>query len=208
MSNPEKINTILTRSQSQIKVKGSLFIGQVIPVSSSNDAEDMLSEIRKTYYDAIHNCYSYKIIDEKDFRYSDDGEPNGTAGIRIYNAVNHFNLSNVLIVSTRYYGGTKLGVGPLGKAYYNSAYQAITSSNIIKQYNYAKITIEFDFNMTSHVHHFINQFEVKNIENLYEEKPKIKCFIKQNFVTKFSTELELISKGSIQIDVLDKNFYM
>ncbi len=208
MSYPEKINTIFTRSQSQFKVKGSLFIGQVIPVSSSNDAEDLLSETRKTYYDATHNCYSYRIIDEKDFRYSDDGEPNGTAGIRIYNAINHFNLSNVLIVSTRYYGGTKLGVGPLGKAYYNSAYQAIKSSNIITQYNYTKLIIEFDFDMTSKVHHSINQFEVKNIENLYEEKPKIISFIKQNFVTKFSTELELISKGSIKIDVLDENFYM
>ena len=179
-SHPDKIDTINNHARSEFKEKGSLFVAQIFPIQNSEEAENLLSKIRKKYYDATHNCYAYKLIDNDDVKYSDDGEPNSTAGIRILNAINHFNLSNVLVISTRYFGGTKLGVGPLGRAYYNSAVSAIEESTITSKENYSEIMIEFDYDMTSHVHHFLNHFHAKDIQNIFDENPKIKCLLKPN----------------------------
>lgn len=205
---PDRINTIKSNSQSDFKEKGSLFIGQIFPIKNFEEAEHILSEIRKKYYDASHNCYVYKLIDKEDIKYSDDGEPNGTAGIRIHNAINHFQLSNVLIISTRYFGGTKLGVGPLGKAYYNSAVSAIENATIITKENYSEIMIEFEYDMTSHVHHFINYFHAKNIQNIFDEKPKIKCLVKPDNFHQIVDELTSVSKGRVKTSILNEIIYL
>ena len=148
------------------------------------------------------------LINKEDAKYSDDGEPNGTAGIRILNAIHHFQLSNILIISTRYFGGTKLGVGPLGKAYYNSAVSAIENSTVVSKENYSEIMIEFEYDMTSHVHHFINYFHGKNIQNIFDEKPKIKCLVKPDNLQKIIDKLKGVSKGRVKTIILNENIYL
>ena len=204
----KEIETIINNSEYQFKEKGSLFVGRVFPTQSVDAAESTLADIRKKYYDATHNCYAYKFIDEESFKYSDDGEPSGTAGIRILNAIKHFNLSNVLVISTRYYGGTKLGVGPLGKAYYNSAIGAIENSQIITKVNYSRIVIDFGYDLISDVHHFINTYKVQNIKNLFNENPQIECLIKPEFVNKLEDALIAVSNGKIELKILEENIYL
>ncbi len=204
----KQIYTVKTISNYEFKEKGSLFIGQVFPISSTQEAESILSETRKKYYDATHNCFAYKFIDEESFKYSDDGEPNGTAGIRIFNAIKHFNLSNILVVSTRYYGGTKLGVGPLGKAYYNSAFGAIENSQVITKINYSKILITFGYDFISDVHHFINHCNVQNINNLFNEQPQIECMIKPEYIENLEKDLLGVSSGKIDLKILEENIYL
>jgi putative IMPACT (imprinted ancient) family translation regulator len=148
------------------------------------------------------------LIDEESFKYSDDGEPNGTAGIRILNAIKHFNLSNVLAISTRYYGGSKLGVGPLGKAYYNSALGAIETAKIITQVNYSKILITFGYDFISDVHHFINNYKAQNINNLFNENPQIECMIKPEFIENLRNDLTAVSSGQILIKTLGENIFI
>lgn len=208
MNYPDKINTITSHAQSEFKEKGSQFIGQIFSIQSFEEAENILSEIRKKYYGATHNCYAYKLIDKEDAKYSDDGEPNGTAGIRILNAIHHFLLSNVLIISTRYFGGTKLGVGPLGKAYYNSAVSAIENATIISKENYSEIIVEFEYDMTSHVHHFLNHFHAKNIQSIIDVKPKIKCLVKPDNFKQIVDELKGVSKGRVKTRILNENIYL
>jgi len=203
----KEIETIVTKSEFQFKEKGSLFVGRVFPIQNVEEAESILSAIRKKHYDATHNCYAYKLIDDESFKYSDDGEPSGTAGIRIFNAIKHFNLSNVLIISTRYYGGTKLGVGPLGKAYYNSAFGAIENATIVTKVNYSKVIIDFGYEFISDVHHFINTYKAQNIINLFNENPQIECLIKPEFVDKLTEDLTAVSSGKIEGKVLEKNIY-
>ena len=203
----KEIETIVTKSEFQFKEKGSLFVGRVFPIQNVEEAESILSAIRKKHYDATHNCYAYKLIDDESFKYSDDGEPSGTAGIRIFNAIKHFNLSNVLIISTRYYGGTKLGVGPLGKAYYNSAFGAIENATIVTKVNYSKVIIDFGYEFISDVHHFINTYKAQNIINLFNENPQIECLIKPEFVDKLTEDLTAVSSGEIEGKVLEKNIY-
>jgi len=208
MNYPDLINTIEKKAQSEFKEKGSLFVGQTFPIQNSEEAENILSEIKKKYYDASNNCYAYKIIDKEDIKYSDDGEPSGTAGIRILNAINHYQLSNILVISTRYFGGTKLGVGPLGKVYYNSAVSAIENAAIISKEKYSEIIIEFEYDMTSHVHHFLNHFHTKNIQNIFDEKPKIKCLIKPDNYQQLFDELTGVSKGRIKTTIFNENLYL
>ena len=204
----KKIETITKTLEYQFKEKGSLFVGRVFPIQSVDEAETILAEIRKKHYDATHNCYAYKFIDEESFKYSDDGEPSGTAGIRIFNAIKHFNLSNVLIISTRYYGGTKLGVGPLGKAYYNSAFGAIDNATIITKVNYSKIIIDFGYDFISDVHHFINTYKVQSINNLFNDNPQIECLIKPEFVDNLIDDLTAVSSGKIEVKILEENIYL
>jgi len=204
----DKIETIIEKSEYHFKEKGSLFIGYLFPIQNHEEAEAFLAETRKKHYDATHNCYAFKLIDKDSFKYSDDGEPNGTAGIRILNAINHFNLSNVLLISTRYFGGTKLGVGPLGKAYYNSAIGAIENSNIITKDKYSKILIDFGYDYISDVHHFINTFKAQNINNLFNKNPQIECLIKPKFIQKISENLNAVSNGKIELKILEENIYL
>ena len=121
MSESEKIFEIEKNVTNKIKIKGSQFIGYAIKVISVQNAEEELSSIKKEHFDATHHCYAFKLNTGEE-KYSDDGEPNGTAGVRILNAINHYNLTNIIIIVVRYFGGTKLGIGPLGKAYGDSAY--------------------------------------------------------------------------------------
>lgn len=204
----DKIKTIIEKYEYQFKEKGSLFIGYLFPIQNHEEVESILAAVRKKHYDATHNCYAYKFIDEESFKYSDDGEPNGTAGIRILNAIKHFDLSNVLIISTRYFGGTKLGVGPLGKAYYNSAIGAIENADIVVKENYSKVLIDFGYDYISDVHHYINTFKAQNINNLFNKNPQIECLIKPEFLEKLTENLNAVSNGKIEIKIFEENIYL
>jgi len=204
----DKIKTIIAKYEYQFKEKGSLFIGYLFPIQNHEEVESILAAVRKKHYDATHNCYAYKFIDEESFKYSDDGEPNGTAGIRILNAIKHFDLSNVLIISTRYFGGTKLGVGPLGKAYYNSAIGAIENADIVVKENYSKVLIDFGYDYISDVHHYINTFKAQNINNLFNKNPQIECLIKPEFLEKLTENLSAVSNGKIEIKIFEENIYL
>ena len=203
----EKIITVSGKHSHKFKEKGSLFQGQVYPVTSREEAENQLAACRKEFYDATHNCYAYKLLDNT-FKYSDDGEPNGTAGIRIFNAIEHFELTDLLVVVTRYYGGTKLGIGPLGKAYYFSAHSVLEEAGKIEKVNYSKIEIEYGFDQTSNVHHFLSTHNVINIENTFEEKPKINCYIKPDRVEVLKNELTEVSKGAIVIKEIETDVFI
>ncbi|PKL84994.1 MAG: YigZ family protein [Ignavibacteriae bacterium HGW-Ignavibacteriae-1] len=118
--------TVKSAVRNAIKVKSSDFIASVIPVSNIEQANNELSKIRTEFYDASHNCFAYKIGAKGDmYRYSDDGEPSGSAGKPIYFAIGKFNYTDILVIVTRFFGGTKLGVGGLVRAYGDAAESAI-----------------------------------------------------------------------------------
>ncbi len=124
--------TISAKSEGLYKEKGSKFIALAFPVTSEEDVKDILVSLRKEYHDARHHCYSYVIgFKGEHWRANDDGEPSGTAGRPIYGQIQSFNLTNVLIVVIRYFGGTKLGVSGLINAYKTSAADALQQSKIV-----------------------------------------------------------------------------
>ncbi|MFH1119773.1 MAG: YigZ family protein [Bacteroidota bacterium] len=126
--------TITTRSTGLYKEKGSKFIGIALPVSDESEVKFSLDQIRKDYYDARHHCFAYVLgFDKSSFRMNDDGEPSGTAGRPIHGQIQSNDLTNVLIVVVRYFGGIKLGVSGLINAYKSASMDALAQAEIVEK---------------------------------------------------------------------------
>ena len=125
--------TIKENASAEIVEKKSKFIGNIFYIENEQEAEKKIKEIRKKYHDARHNCFAYKIENPKISRFSDDGEPSGTAGNPILSVIEGNNLSNILIIVTRYFGGILLGTGGLVRAYSDCANKVIKTSQIIEK---------------------------------------------------------------------------
>jgi uncharacterized YigZ family protein len=201
---PEQIKTIENFTSFALKEKGSEFISEVYPVLTEDAALAHLHSTRKKYFDATHHCFAYQLHSEIS-KYSDDGEPKGTAGARISNAINHFELTDLILIVTRYFGGTKLGVGPLGKAYYNSAIGVLERAKIVKLELYQQIEIIAGFNYISQVHHLIANHKAKIVNSEFTELAKFECYIKPSLVAELKLELSNISGGQIIVK-LSENF--
>ena len=198
MNLPAKIKTIKNSAEFKLKEKGSLFLCICEPVQTEEETLNFLTKIRKQYYDATHHCYSYKFQNGV-FKYSDDGEPTGTAGIRIYNAQNHFEATNILTVVVRYFGGTKLGVGPLGKAYYDSVTECLGKSLIEEKELFHKIELSYDFALSKTVHHFVSKFKLIIHKNDFDIRPKMICLVRPSSEKDFATELISASQNKVAI---------
>jgi uncharacterized YigZ family protein len=204
---PERIRTIEEYKESSFKEKGSVFIAQVYHVENENLAIEKISSVKKEYFDASHHCFAYKLLDGS-IKYSDAGEPAGTAGIRILNAIEHFVLYNQLVIVIRYFGGTKLGVGPLGKAYYNSALNTLKESNILTRYLHQRLTIVSDFENVSHVHRILTNHNSVIENSDYGDKAIFNCLIKPSTETKIISKLTEASKGKIVCTVEEDLVYI
>lgn len=125
--------TIKESVEAEITEKKSKFICHAYHVESVDEVEDILKKLHKDYHDARHNCFAYRIIKDDISKASDDGEPSGTAGMPILNILNGRNLSNILVVVTRYFGGILLGTGGLVRAYSLATTMALDNANIVNQ---------------------------------------------------------------------------
>ncbi len=128
----DEYRTLQEESRGLYKEKGSRFISIAVPVESAGDVKSQLESLRKQYHDARHHCYAYRLGEPPyEFRYNDDGEPSGTAGKPIFGQIQSFDLTNILIVVVRYFGGVKLGTGGLIQAYRSAAKEAIENGRIV-----------------------------------------------------------------------------
>ncbi len=206
MNYPDYLITINEFAEHTLKAKGSAFTSQVYQCEADEETDEILTTVRKKYYDATHHCYAYKLLNGI-FKYSDDGEPNGTAGIRIYNAIEHFELVNILVIVIRYFGGTKLGIGPLGKAYYTAASNVLSESKKIKKFLYNHIRIESAFEHTSHIHRIISKHKAIIANSEYGDYATFECLIKPAELESVKKQLIDLSKGKIKITLNKSNYY-
>lgn len=182
------------------KEKGSIFTGQVFPINNSSEAKNILSEVKKKYYDATHHCYAYNCANG-DSKFSDDGEPSGTAGIRLMNAISHFGLTNVLVIVIRYFGGTKLGVGPLGKAYYSSAMEALKQSKKVVKSPAQKATLIFSFDHVNAVYKLLAENEIRITGTNYSEKVSLSIIIKTEIIKMVAETLTAVTAGQLEFTI-------
>lgn len=154
------------------KEKGSKFFGYTFPVLSEDDVKTCLEELKKKHHSARHFCYAYQIgVEDVKFRANDDGEPNNSAGLPIYGQIQSFEVTNILVVSVRYFGGTKLGVGGLISAYKTSAKLALEVSEILEKTIDVHFQLNFGYEMMNAVQRIIKE---KNIE-IINQKLEIDC---------------------------------
>ncbi|WP_175402740.1 IMPACT family protein [Mangrovivirga cuniculi] len=163
----DSYKTIASSSEGFYKEKGSKFISHAYPVNSEEEVKQHLDDLRKRYHDARHHCYAYLIgVDGKIFRANDDGEPNHSAGDPILGQIKSFELSGVLVVVIRYFGGTKLGVGGLIHAYKTAAQEALNNAKIIEKTLTERIGIHCEYPMLNDAIRF---FKDRNLEVVNQE---------------------------------------
>ena len=143
------------------KVKGSKFIGYAYPVNSETQIKQYLTQVKKEHHAARHWCYAWQLGSNSDkYRYNDDGEPKKSAGPPIFGQLKAFDVTNILLIVVRYFGGVKLGVGGLISAYKTTARETLIESTIITEVVTTIITITFDYKQLSQVMRIV---KVKNI---------------------------------------------
>lgn len=180
-----------------LKEKGSKFISFAFPLNDLDDLKNNLEKVRLEHPKATHHCYAFRFgINGENYRANDDGEPSGSAGLPIYNQFLAHEITNVLIIVVRYYGGTKLGVSGLVKAYKESAKLALESAEIITKELESDLQITFNFNQQNLIFTLLNKFDGKIIDFVSEAnctiKAKIKTSLKENISEQLS-EMQNIS---------------
>ena len=154
--------TIRSKSEGLYKEKGSKFIAFAYPMSSEEAIKTEIAELRKRYHDARHHCFAWRLgADLERYRVNDDGEPPGSAGKPIYGQIQSRELTDVLVVVIRYFGGTLLGVGGLINAYRSAASDALDQSGIIEMKVTSRLKLEFGYSQMNSVMKVIKDFQLE-----------------------------------------------
>jgi len=201
---PDSYNTIEKESEGVFKDRGSKFIARAFPVETEEQIKEILTLLRKEYYDARHHCYAYRINPEDEqFRSNDDGEPSGTAGKPILNQLLSKELMNILVVVIRYFGGTKLGVSGLIHAYKTATLDAIENSTTVNRFIFRQVVIRFEYPMMNSVMKLVKEEEVEMLEQNFDLNCVIKIQIKKSALEKIIFKLG--DMRDISFDVLENS---
>ena len=197
--------TIELESEEEIKIKNSRFIGRTFIVSTLDEMNEQLSAIRKREYNANHNCYAYIIGIDKNpqFKYSDDGEPGGTAGKPIYDFAKGSGATNLLVIITRYFGGTKLGTGGLVKAYGECAKLVLEKSGLKDNYITDKFSVILEFPLYNSLQQLINRIGAAQINADFSDRVFVQLEIRQTLSEKLLNEIRELSKGKAIIEKIN-----
>lgn len=199
--------TIEKSSEGLFKEKGSKFLAFAFPVRSEEEVKEQLEKLRKKYFDARHHCYAWVLGPRKTrFRANDDGEPNHSAGDPILGQIRSRDLTDVLVVVVRYFGGTKLGVSGLIQAYRTAADEALSNAEIIRK----ELTVEGRFNYpyasTTEVQRLMKDFDLVILQQEFGEACALDFQLKQSLLDLFLEKVNLLqSTGTILTLELDKS---
>lgn len=172
------------------KEKMSKFLAFAVPVTSAAEAKEVVARYQKEYYDARHVCWAYMIgAARTEFQSNDNGEPSGTAGKPILGQINSFNLTNIVIIVVRYFGGIKLGTSGLIVAYREAAREAISAGNIIKCHEMASVSIRFPYLAMNDVMRVIKDSGVKIISQEFDNSCAITLSVRADHHDSLATRL-------------------
>ena len=200
----ENYKTIEGEIKDEFEIEKSVFITNIKYVESEDEALSFIEKIKEKYKDANHNCHSYIINQKPEIkRYSDDGEPQGSAGLPMLSVLEKEELFNLVAVVTRYFGGKKLGKGGLVRAYTKGVSDCLDG-----KITYRKIFIEskiiFDYNLLGIIENFLNEKNYIIIEKNFLENVRINLYIKKEDFENFKKKLIDMTSSNIKIEKLDE----
>lgn len=174
------------RRTAELKVKDSTFLAEAVPVSGVEQAEAEIEGIRRREHGAAHHCTGYRVgADGETFRFNDDGEPGGTAGVPILRRIEAAGLTNTLIVVTRYFGGTKLGTGGLARAYGEAAERVLETCEFVRHVISQPVYVSFEYDDTSAAMHTIDRFGAEVADSTYTERTELMLAVSRSRVEAF-----------------------
>lgn len=192
--------TVAGRGQAEILIKKSRFIANVAPVTSEEEAWAFIESIRRAHAEATHNCFAFKAGSLQ--RLSDDGEPSGTAGRPIFDVLDKQNLSDTVIVVTRYFGGILLGAGGLVRAYSQAAVAGVEAAGIAQAQVAVDLRLGLDYAMVGKVQYLLQQRGALTLQTEFGKEVSIDCRLLSGQVEPFESELAEVSAGRIRVERL------
>ncbi len=197
VSAPDTYKSISKPSSGVYRDSGSKFISLAFPVSSEEEIKNLISDIKKKYYDARHHCYAYRLGQKGEiWRANDDGEPSSSAGRPILGQLLSNELTDILVVVVRYFGGTKLGIPGLIKAYKSTTIDALSKAEIIEKVAEKEVEIFFGYNDTDSVMKIIKHFGATIKESNFNVSCRILAVIRESLHENFVENLnKTISAG-------------
>lgn len=199
--------TIKESKKAKLKEKGSIFIAQAFPVVSEDEAKAWVEAVKKEFFDATHYCFAFRIGKGKNeiFRYSDAGEPRGTAGKPIWRAIQSRNLTDILVVVTRYFGGVKLGTGGLSRAYHASALKVLDECEIIKKIKKIILNLKVPLDMYGKVCKVLRKYNCSVLKTDFNENDvEVNLEIKESKSTDLKKNLFESTDGKIEFIKKDR----
>lgn len=175
--------------------KKSKFIGYAKPVKTQEDAFEFISKIKSKHWDATHNVYAYVLRENNNQRYSDDGEPSGTAGVPVLDVMLKESLVDVCVVATRYFGGTLLGAGGLVRAYSHTSKIALEAAGIITMAQCSVMSAEVDYSFYDRLNILLSDFSAVILDTSFSDKVCVEFSVKENIVDLLNEKLIDVSNG-------------
>ncbi len=184
----------------EVKIKGSRFIASAGRVTNEEEVAAFIESVSKEFHDATHNCYAWRIGSGKHvkYRYADNGEPSGTAGLPIFRVIEGRKFCNIIIVVTRYFGGIKLGTGGLIRAYSKATMDVLKECEIEKTYPTETAKFKTSFEFVSLVHNIISSFKANLVDSTYSDQPTFKIEIRASKFKEFKTKLKDATNGQVE----------
>lgn len=186
--------------------KKSKFIGYAKPVKTQEEAVDFISKIKSKHWDATHNVYAYVLRENNIQRYSDDGEPSGTAGVPVLDVMLKESLVDVCVVATRYFGGTLLGAGGLVRAYSHTSKIALEAAGIITMAQCSVMSAEVDYSFYDRLNILLSDFSAVILNTSFSDKVCVEFSIKENIVDLLNAKLIDVSNGKYALKFLRSEF--
>lgn len=186
--------------------KKSKFIGYAKPVKTQDDALEFISEIKSKHWDATHNVYAYVLRENNIQRYSDDGEPSGTAGVPVLDVMLKESLVDVCVVATRYFGGTLLGAGGLVRAYSHTSKIALEAAGIITMAQCSVMSAEVDYSFYDRLNILLSDFSAVILNTSFSDKVCVEFSLKENTVDSLNSKLIDVSNGKYALKFLRSEF--
>lgn len=193
--------TITKPSEGYYKEKGSKFYSFAFQVHSEDEVREKLDSLRKKYHDARHHCYAFHIgMETPFFRVNDDGEPGHSAGDPILGQIRSYELTNVLIVVIRYFGGTKLGVGGLIHAYKTAAEESLKKAEKRIIFPTERFEIAYNYNQTAEIEKFLHNRDIRVENRIFDTSCRIIAEVRKENYAQFARDAE---QARIRLKLLD-----
>lgn len=200
--------TIKENVSGEIVEKKSRFIANIFYIDTEAEAEEIIKQNKKKYYDARHNCYAYRINKDNISRFSDDGEPSGTAGAPMLNILEGRELSNILVIVTRYFGGILLGTGGLVRAYQDATLEALNNASLVSKVYGKIVDLELEYKDLEGIKYYLKNENINIIDIDYQEKIKVTIEVTDEELEKIENKITNRELNILKFDIIRQEYIL
>jgi uncharacterized YigZ family protein len=203
----DSYKTVKEFSRGEFVEKRSRFIGWAKPVKTEAEALDFINKIKKEHWDARHNCYAYTLREDSVKRYSDDGEPQGTAGVPMLDVLTKNEIEDVVVVVTRYFGGVLLGTGGLVRAYSKAAKIALDAAKVITMSVCGECTLSCNYNQYGKLNTLILNDGAVIDDTDFSDNVTLNFHISSDRLNSLEKNIADATAGTVKVEIVDEKYF-